>query len=567
MPRSEILVGRCCECGVALDVNVNPTSTCVACLRARVDITEGICTSTNLFRCRRCLRYCAGPTTYIEAELESRELMALCLKRVKGLKRVKVADAAWVWTEPHSMRLKVELTVQKEVGNGAIMQQPLLCEFVVRNQQCGDCQAAFASMAWTASVQVRQRVDHKRTFFYLEQVILKKHAQQAAVKIEQFRDGLDFFFKAKNDAVRFVNFLSDCVPTKVKDTKKLVSADTHSNLFNHQYTSLVELAPACKDDLVLLDARTAQRLGHLPRVVLVRSVNAVVRLVDAASAQLAELSADAYWRSPPQVLVSASQLEAFVVLDVERVVVAEKKKPDTNETPAPTSKKRRRSAYAQQTGVRLMRGFVADVTVARDADMGRNDDTVVVRTHLGALLRTGDKVMGYDLRATNLPGDCNADLESLKAPDVVLVRKAPKNQQLDDDGEAVGGGKKKPRAWRLDTLDVDENHEDEANGANSKFALAEKERDLEIFHQQLETDADMRGRVNLYKAGHAENVQPDDLGYAEDPDAIKLDELLDAVHLDAHAGDAVEDALDDSDLAPLAEALARKPGAAVSSSH
>ena len=331
-----------------------------------------------------------------------------------------------------------------------------------------------------------------------------------------------------------------------------------------------ELAPACKDDLVLLDAQTAQRLGHLPRVVLVRSVNAVVRLVDAASAQLAELSADAYWRSPPQVLVSASQLEAFVVLDVERVervAVAEKKKPDAaNETPAPTSKKRRRSAYAQQTGVRLMRGFVADVTVARDADMGRNDDTVVVRTHLGALLRAGDKVLGYDLRATNLPGDCNADLESLKAPDVVLVRKAPKNQQLDDDGEAAGGSKKKQRAWRLDALDVDENHEDEANGANSKFALAEKERDLEIFHQQLETDADMRGRVNLYKAGHAENVQPDDLGYAEDPDAIKLDELLDAVHLDAHAGDAVEDALDDSDLAPLAEALARKPGAA-SSSH
>ena len=93
-PRQDVLLGRCCECGVGLDVSVNPTSTCVNCLRARIDITEGICTNTNLFKCRRCLRYCAGPTTYVEAELESRELMALCLKRVKGLKRVKVADAA-----------------------------------------------------------------------------------------------------------------------------------------------------------------------------------------------------------------------------------------------------------------------------------------------------------------------------------------------------------------------------------------------------------------------------------------------------------------------------------------
>ncbi|KAH8071626.1 amine dehydrogenase [Aureococcus anophagefferens] len=375
-PRPDVLLGRCCECGVGLDVSVNPTSTCVNCLRARIDITEGICTSTNLFKCRRCLRYCAGPTTYVEAELESRELMALCLKRVKGLKRVKVADAAWIWTEPHSMRLKVELTVQKEVDNGAIMQQPLLCEFVVRNQQCGDCQAAFASMAWTASVQVRQRVDHKRTFFYLEQVILKKHAQAAAVKIEQFRDGLDFFFKAKNDAVRFVNFLNDCVPTKVKDTKKLVSADTHSNLFNHQYTSLVELAPACKDDLVLLGGRGA--------------------------------------------------------------------------------------------------------------------------------------VMGYDLRATNLPGECNADLESLGAPDVVLVRKAPQSMQDDEDGEAAGA---KKRAWRLDNLDVDETHDDggQVRGGDAR-------RDLEIFRQQLETDRDMRGRVNLYKdpSGVLDDAP------AEDPDAIKL---------------------------------------------
>lgn len=41
--------------------------------------------------------------------------MALCLNNVSGLKkkkdgvggRVRLVDAAWVWTEPHSMRLKV----------------------------------------------------------------------------------------------------------------------------------------------------------------------------------------------------------------------------------------------------------------------------------------------------------------------------------------------------------------------------------------------------------------------------------------------------------------------------
>ena len=107
------------------------------------------------------------------------------------------------------MRLKVRLTIQKEVAPGAILQKPLDCEFVVRNQQCTDCRQQFENFAWTAAVQVRQRVSHKRTFFYFEQAILKKNAQAAAVKIEQFRDGLDFFFRQRNDAVRFVQFLCE----------------------------------------------------------------------------------------------------------------------------------------------------------------------------------------------------------------------------------------------------------------------------------------------------------------------------------------------------------------------
>ena len=107
IPREEVLLGRCCECGIGLDPRTHPTMTCVNCLQARADIAEGVCPNGQLFKCRRCQRYCGGATTYVACEPESRELMAICLKRVRGLKRVRVADAAWIWTEPHSMRLKV----------------------------------------------------------------------------------------------------------------------------------------------------------------------------------------------------------------------------------------------------------------------------------------------------------------------------------------------------------------------------------------------------------------------------------------------------------------------------
>ena len=76
--------------------------------------------------------------------------MALCLKQVKGLKRVKLVDAGFVWTEPHSRRIKIKLTIQKEVLNGTLHQQSFVVEFVVTNLQCDDCKKTYTPHLWVA---------------------------------------------------------------------------------------------------------------------------------------------------------------------------------------------------------------------------------------------------------------------------------------------------------------------------------------------------------------------------------------------------------------------------------
>ena len=81
------------------------------------------------------------------------------------------------------MRLKIKITVQKEVMNGAILQQAAVIDFVNRNQQCKDCEASYAEGGWHAVVQIRQRASHKRTFFYLEQVLLKHGAHSDCMNI------------------------------------------------------------------------------------------------------------------------------------------------------------------------------------------------------------------------------------------------------------------------------------------------------------------------------------------------------------------------------------------------
>lgn len=104
-------------CGIMM--TPNESNTCINCLKSSIDVTEGITKSINLSHCRECNRYLRPP--WQSCELESPELLSLCLKNIKGLKRVKLIDAGFLYTEPHSRRLKVKLTVQKEVLNGTLL--------------------------------------------------------------------------------------------------------------------------------------------------------------------------------------------------------------------------------------------------------------------------------------------------------------------------------------------------------------------------------------------------------------------------------------------------------------
>lgn len=46
----------CCECGTP--ISPNPAAMCVACLRSRVSVTEGLMKQGALYFCKGCERYC-----------------------------------------------------------------------------------------------------------------------------------------------------------------------------------------------------------------------------------------------------------------------------------------------------------------------------------------------------------------------------------------------------------------------------------------------------------------------------------------------------------------------------
>lgn len=83
---STIMRRLCCLCGVA--ITPNPSNMCVNCIRSQVDITEGIQKQVTLLWCKECERYLQPPKHWVRAALESKELLTLCIKRLKGLQKV-----------------------------------------------------------------------------------------------------------------------------------------------------------------------------------------------------------------------------------------------------------------------------------------------------------------------------------------------------------------------------------------------------------------------------------------------------------------------------------------------
>lgn len=238
-----------------------------------------------LYFCRNCERYLQPPSEWIQCALESRELLALCLKKLKGLKEVKLVDAGFIWTEPHSKRIKVKLTVHKEVFGGATLQQVFIVEFTTTNQMCDDCHRTEAKDFWKCLVQVRQRSENKKTFYYLEQLILKHRAHENTLGIKPEHGGLDFYYANENHARKMIDFLSTMLPVKSTESKRLISHDIHSNTYNCKYTFAVDIVPISKDSLVCLPKKLAQQLGSISQICLVSRVAATIHLIDPLNAQ------------------------------------------------------------------------------------------------------------------------------------------------------------------------------------------------------------------------------------------------------------------------------------------
>jgi nonsense-mediated mRNA decay protein 3 len=384
---------------------------CLACLKSQVDITEGFIRMHTVSRCPVCDRYLIPPAEWLHAPNESRELLAVCLRRIMSSKRamqneVRLTNAQFLWTEAHSKRLRVQVTLQRELYPGMVIQQQFPVDFQLHSQQCQQCCRVAAKDYWQALVQVRQDVPHKRTLFYLEQLISRHRDAFQISNIKNEAKGIDFYFATKSHALTLVEFIHKHIPCRYQVAHQLKSHDIHSNTYNTKTTFSVEVVPLCKDDIVCLPKALSQKLAYIGPLCVVHRVTDRVHLIDPQTAQMVQLEGRNFFANPFAVLIRGTQLSSFSVLDCD---------------PLPPNDVQRLRGSAM--GHYSKRHQLSDVYVVRESSLMDPGQQVHCRSHLGAILMPNDTVLGVDLLNANLNNDAFSQLSSEKIPDVILVTK------------------------------------------------------------------------------------------------------------------------------------------------
>jgi nonsense-mediated mRNA decay protein 3 len=199
------------------------------------------------------------------------------------------------------------------------------------------------------------------------------------------------------------------------------------------------------------DMRVPVWQGNLGPLVLCLAVTASLKVIDPITMQRGEINEENYFRHPRPAIMTASMAIEYTVLDVEL-----------------TGKS---SGKLQQ----------AELTLARTRDLGANDEQFRTFSHLGAILQAGDVVMAYDMTAAVYNEADTKEWPRLQMPDVIVFKKVyPEHRR-------------RSRMWKLRSL-----IKQEEEGTYQSLHKTQ-DKDYEQFLEDVDMDAEIRQRVNVYK--------------------------------------------------------------------
>jgi len=227
-------------------------------------------------------------------------------------------------------------------------------------------------------------------------------------------------------------------------------------------------------------------------------------MIDPLTLKICLVSAVQYWRHPFKPVLTQENCIKYVVLDIEK---------------GESGNLQNRQNYDND------RMCFAEVTIARDSDLGVNDTQFQTTTHLGHILNVGDTVLGYDLQFANVSDE---DLKTFKGelPEVILVKKSYQRKN-----------RRSKRRFKVKKMAIEA-----PDKIQKKSEVAKTETDFQNFLEDLEEDPELRKHVNMYKKDEQKGKTMNDAEEEDEEDELPgLNNLLDNFSFNMKDGPDDED--------------------------
>lgn len=337
---------------------------CRKCLSLNISITKNINTSQIIEFCKSCERYFQPPKRWESFEWNSKELLAMLLSRVKELKEATLLNSKFIFTEENSKKIQIEVQIEQFIENNKI-RGTVKIQFKRHNKQCPDCQNLEANNFWNSVVQLRHKMNSKRTLLFVEQMCKKHRMYDNTIDVKKVKGGYDFYFSEKNNARKFVRFIESIIGCKVTESSQLLSLDTKSNKTKNKNTFSVSVFPFQKDDLILLSDKMAKS-KNISKYLVVHKISTKLQLVDPVSCKVLDIPSYFYFNNMNdfQVVMGSKYLSKMTVISVEKN--------------------------------KFINSFQsADIEITKDYN-----EIIHLRTHIGKNI--GEEILGYDIQHSGI---------------------------------------------------------------------------------------------------------------------------------------------------------------------
>jgi nonsense-mediated mRNA decay protein 3 len=148
---------------------------------------------------------------------------------------------------------------------------------------------------------------------------LRHNAHEKTINIKESPDGLDFHYKSDAHAKRIIQFISGHFISRHRATKQLVSHDEQNSDFFTKYTNFIELAPVCRDDLVILAPKLQKALGGIGPLILIYKITTCLHVVDIKTMRTHEIANATYWSNMFTAICSRDRLTEFIVINIDDI--------------------------------------------------------------------------------------------------------------------------------------------------------------------------------------------------------------------------------------------------------